>query len=263
MTAILNASRLTVRAGTATLLNDVSLDIAAGERVALVGPNGAGKSTLLRTLSGDLRPSRGTVHLLGRDVAAYDPRELAQRRAVLAQHVTVAFPFRVAEIVAMGGRDTQVPGAVINHALEKVGLDGFADRIFTTLSGGEQQRAHVARVLVQMTVGKRDDRPGLIFLDEPTASLDLRHQLDLAGIVRGCADGGLAVVSILHDINLVPLFADRVLVLDHGRLVADGRTADTINEEMMQRVFKVFGSVGTLPAEGVPFVLPQAATESR
>jgi iron complex transport system ATP-binding protein len=257
MSALISAAGLTVRAGAATLIDDISLDIAAGERIALVGPNGAGKSTLLRTLSGDIQPSAGTVRLGGCDLNGYDPRALARRRAVLAQQVTVAFTFRVAEVVAMGAADATVPDAVIEQALARVGLAGFADRVFVTLSGGEQQRAHIARVLVQMS--RRDAAPAVIFLDEPTASLDLKHQLGLAGIVRDCAADGIAVVSILHDINLVPLFAERVLVLHHGRLAADGPTADTVSEAMMRRVFEVSGSVGALPAAGVPFVLPQAA----
>jgi len=259
MTALLSATGVTVRAGAATLLDDVSLDIAAGERIALVGPNGAGKSTLLRALSGDIRPSAGKVRLSGRDLAHYDPRALARQRAVLAQQLTVAFTFRVAEVVAMGAADATVSNAEIEQALAKVGLSGFADRVFITLSGGEQQRAHIARVLVQMSAARRDAAPGVIFLDEPTASLDLKHQLGLAAIVRACVADRIAVVSILHDINLVPLFAERVLVLHHGRLVADGPTANTISEAMMRRVFEISGSVGALPPPGVPFVLPQAA----
>jgi len=259
MSAILTLADVGVDIGAATLLRGVSLSIAAGERIALIGPNGAGKSSLLRVLSGEMHPSRGRVDLLGRPLAAYAPAELAEQRAVLSQQIAVAFPFRVSEIVAMGGRGAPVPDAAIDAALAQVGLAGFAGRIVTTLSGGEQQRAHIARVLVQMTCGKRDGAPGLILLDEPTASLDLRHQLDLAAIVTNCAARGLAVVSILHDLNLVPLFAERVVVLDHGCLVADGMVGDTITEAMMQQVFGVRGAVGRTPAVNMPFVLPQAA----
>ncbi|MCW5683818.1 MAG: heme ABC transporter ATP-binding protein [Pseudolabrys sp.] len=253
----LTDARLTI--GTATLLDHISLSIDAGERIALIGPNGAGKSSLLRILSGELRPSRGDVSLFGRPLSGYAPAELAERRAVLSQQIAVAFPFRVAEIVAMGGRGTLIPDAIINDALGRVGLTGLADRIVTTLSGGEQQRAHIARVLVQMTFGERSDTRGLIFLDEPTASLDLRHQLDLAKIVSGCAERGLAVVSILHDLNLVPLFADRVIALNHGRIADDGPVDATITESMMRRIFNVAGAVGRTPPDRMPFVLPQSA----
>lgn len=259
MSAILTLTDVGLTIGSATLLDQISLSISAGERIALIGPNGAGKSSLLRILSGELRPSRGNASLFGRPLSAYLPAELAERRAVLSQQIAVAFPFRVAEIVAMGGRGAQVPDTAINAALNRVGLGDFADRIVTTLSGGEQQRAHIARVLIQMTFAERRDAAGFIFLDEPTASLDLRHQLDLAKIVGDCAERGLTVVSILHDLNLVPLFADRVIVLDHGRLRGDRPVELTITEAMMQKIFDVTGAVGRTPPSKVPFVLPQAA----
>lgn len=259
MSALLTLTDVGLNIGAAMLLDKISVSISAGERIALIGPNGAGKSSLLRILSGELRPSHGSASLLDRPLAAYAPAELAERRAVLSQQIAVAFPFRVAEIVAMGGRGAPVSDAAIDAALDRVGLTDFADRIVTTLSGGEQQRAHIARILIQMTVGRRNDSRGLIFLDEPTASLDLRHQLDLAKIVTDCAEQGLAVVSILHDLNLVPLFADRVIALDHGRLVGDGSVESTITEATMRQIFNVAGAVGRTPPDRMPFVLPQSA----
>lgn len=259
MSAILTLTDVGLKIGAVTLLDHISLSISAGERIALIGPNGAGKSSLLRILSGELRPSHGNASLFGRPLSAYPPEGLSEHRAVLSQQVAVAFPFRVAEIVAMGGRGAPVPDATIDAILDRVGLAGFADRIVTTLSGGEQQRAHIARVLIQMTLNRHSDVHGLIFLDEPTASLDLRHQLDLARIVADCAERGLSVVSILHDLNLVPLFADRVIALDHGRLVDDGPVKTTITEAMMQRIFNVAGSVGRTPPGNLPFILPQSA----
>lgn len=181
MSAVIKAQALSKRAGRATLLDGVSLTVAAGEIVAIVGPNGAGKSTLLRLLSGDLRPSEGEVRLKQRDIRSFKPRELAARRAMLSQHVNVTFPFTVEEIVLMGAgdRSAREADALVDAALHEVGLDHFRERQLPTLSGGEQQRTHFARALVQLACGEAEHGPGLLLLDEPTSSLDLRHQIDL------------------------------------------------------------------------------------
>jgi heme transport system ATP-binding protein len=260
MTPVLAAETVTVRIGRKALLDGVSLSLAPGEVVALVGPNGAGKSTLLRVLSGDLVPRPGIVRLQGRELSSINPRELAKRRAVLSQHVAVTFPFAVAEIVQMGAGDRR-GGRIddlVDAALAEVDLSEFRDRVITTLSGGEQQRVHFARVLVQLACGEADHGPGVLFLDEPTASLDLRHQFDIARSTRRCAGRGIAAVVVLHDLNLATLFARRIVVLDQGRIAADGPADETITDEMLSRVFKVTASVGRIPSPGVPFVLPQA-----
>ena len=152
--SVIAASGVTVRAGGNALLSGVSLEVAAGETVALVGPNGAGKSTLLRVLSGEVKPAAGTVALKGRPLAAYAPRELALQRAVLSQATHVAFPFTVGEVVRMGAGDgtARTIDDLAEAALADVELAAFRDRIITTLSGGEQQRAHFARVLAAARV---------------------------------------------------------------------------------------------------------------
>jgi len=201
---VLAATSISVRIGAKTLLDHVSLSLGFGEIVALVGPNGAGKSTLLRVLSGDLAPHAGTVRLHGRTLASYGPRALAGRRAVLSQSLNVAFPFTVAEIVRMGagdGRGRRIDD-LVEAALAEVDLGNFHERVITTLSGGEQQRAHFARVLVQLACGDAAHGPGLLLLDEPTANLDLRHQLDVMAAASARAARGVTVVAILHDLNL-------------------------------------------------------------
>jgi iron complex transport system ATP-binding protein len=260
MSAILNARALCYAIGADTLIDGVSLSLSAGETVALVGPNGAGKSTLLRLLSGELAPRSGAIELHGRALGEYAPRQLAEHRAVLAQHVNVAFPFTVTEVVRMGAGDRR--GRAIDHlveaALAEVDLGAFRDRIINTLSGGEQQRAHLARVLVQLACGEAEHGPGLLMLDEPTASLDLRHQLDLLNVSRRCAGRGISVLAVLHDLNLAALFARRIVVLDRGRVVCDGTPAETITDDTLRRVFKVSSAVGRVPAADMPFVLPHA-----
>lgn len=229
--------------------------------VALAGPNGAGKSTLLRLLAGEMRPDSGAVLLAGRNVQDYPPRELALRRATLSQNVTVAFPFTVSEIVRLGAGDSSGAriDALVDQALHQAGLTDMHARILSTLSGGEQQRAHFARVMVQLACGEERFGPGLLLLDEPTSSLDMRHQLDLLSTVDSCARRGVAVVAILHDLNLACRFAHRIVLLDRGVVAADGPTADIVTEASIKRVFDVDNAVGRLPRQGVPFVLPQAA----
>jgi iron complex transport system ATP-binding protein len=262
MTAMLEAASISVRIGAKALLDHVSLSIAPGETLALVGPNGAGKSTLLRVLSGELRPSAGAVTLKGRALQSYRPRRLALHRAVLSQDISVAFPFTVAEVVRMGAGDLR--GAkvetLVEAALAEVDLADWGERIITTLSGGEQQRAHFARVLVQLACGEAAHGPGLLLLDEPTANLDLRHQLDLLAAAQRCAARGVTVVAILHDLNLAALIGERVVVLDRGRLAGDGLPRDIITDAMLESVFRVGTAIDRVPAPGIPFILPHGMT---
>ena len=263
--SVITANGITVRVGATTLLDTVSLAVAPGEVVALVGPNGAGKSTLLRVLSGELKPRAGAVRLKDRAIAAYPPRELALHRAVLSQSTHVAFPFTVGEIVRMGAGDRRgrAIDALADAALAEVDLGAFAARIITTLSGGEQQRAHFARVLAQLACGEEVHGPGLLLLDEPTASLDLKHQLDMLEAMTRCARRGVAVVAILHDLNLATLAADRIVVLDGGKVAAAGPPAETVTDEVLARVFKVTSAVSRTPPAGVPFVLPHGCATLR
>jgi len=258
MTALLEAQSVSMTVGGATLVDAVSLQIGAGEMVAIVGPNGAGKSTLLRMLSGDLKPSRGTIKLKQRDLHGYAPRELARHRAMLSQHVNVTFPFTVEEIVAMGAGESPRATArgLVEAALDEVGLAQFRFRQLPTLSGGEQQRAHFARVLVQLACGEALHGPGLLLLDEPTSSLDLRHQIDLVETARRRAARGTAVIAILHDLNLAMRFADRILLLHSGRLAVDGDRAAAMQADTLRKIFEIDVAIEYTNG-GVPFLLPQ------
>jgi iron complex transport system ATP-binding protein len=258
MTAVLDAVSLVFRASGRKLLDEVTLSFKPGEKVALVGPNGAGKTTLLRILAGELRPASGQVRLKGREIASYSAEALARHRVVLSQHVTVAFPFTVAEVVQMGAGDRSGSSiaAYVDGALREVDLIGLADRVISTLSGGEQQRAHLARVLVQLACGEAEHGSGVLLLDEPTSSLDLRHQLDLLEAAARCAARGTTVIAILHDLNLAAHFAERVIMLDRGRVACDGTPQDTITDGSLREVFNVGLAVRGLPPAGMPFVLP-------
>ncbi|MGB7100753.1 MAG: heme ABC transporter ATP-binding protein [Xanthobacteraceae bacterium] len=260
MKPIVEATALSVRAGAKLLLDDVSLSFQPGQTVVLVGPNGAGKSTLLRVLAGELRPQSGRILLAGREVGSYAPLTLSRNRAVLSQRIHIAFPFTVAEVVRMGGGDGR--GATVERlvdaALDETDLSGLADRAITTLSGGEQQRAHFARVLVQLEWGLEQSGAGILFLDEPTTGLDLRHQLAMLDSIKRRAARGVLIVAILHDLNLAALAADRIAVLDHGRIDCVGRPDETVTDETLARVFAIDTVVRQVPASGRPFVLPHS-----
>lgn len=262
MSLLLEAESVSLRAGTKAVLDEMSASFARGQTVALVGPNGAGKSTLLRALAGELKPSSGHIRLLGRNLTSYSPRLLARHRAVLSQRNNIAFPFTVADVVRMGAieQGASRTATLVEATLAEFDMIDLADRAITTLSGGEQQRAHFARVLVQLACGLEDGGAGFLLLDEPTAGLDLNHQLGMLKALGRRAERGVLVIAILHDLNLAALFAKRIIVLANGRIDSDGSPRDTITERMLSRVFKVDAKANKLPAFGTPFVLPQTMT---
>jgi len=248
-------------AGGATLLDDVSVAVGRGEVVALLGPNGAGKTTLLRALCGELPPAAGDVHLEGRSLSAWSPRDRAARLGVLPQSSRLVFPFTAEQVALLGrtphverhesARDREIAGL----ALRRAGVGALARRDYLRLSGGEQQGVQLARVLAQVW-----DAPAqggrYLLLDEPTASLDLNHQGALLDAAAALAASGVAVVAILHDLNLATLVADRIVMLDGGRVAAVGTPAETVTDDLLARVFKCATAVSRTPAAGVPFVLP-------
>lgn len=259
MTAAIAVSSVGMTIRGATLLDGIDFSAAPGETVAIVGPNGAGKSTLLRILSGDLTPTRGSVQIRGADLRSYAPDKLAAHRAVLSQHVTISFPFTVEEVVRMGtGEMARVKAQpLVDAMLSEIGLNNLRHRELPTLSGGEQQRAHFARVLLQLAVGEGKYGPGVLLLDEPTSSLDLRYQINLVELGRKRAQNGTAVIAILHDLNLAARFADRIVVLNKGRIAASGTPRETITNAMLRNVFEVETDVGLIDGP-LPHVLPQA-----
>lgn len=245
------------------LVSDVDLDVVPGTVTVLVGPNGAGKSTLLKAMTGELRPTSGTVTLAGEEVHRMDPRRLARRRAVLPQAAEVAFPFTVAEVVGVGlmGTAGAQDSARIARLLARVDLEGFAGRRYDSLSGGERQRVQLARVLAQLECGRRagaegQDEPSFLFLDEPTSSLDLGHQLGVLTVARAHAAAGGGVLAVLHDLNLAAMIADRMVVLARGQRVAEGPVDEVLTDDVLARAFGVKVRVGAVPRG--PFILPQS-----
>jgi iron complex transport system ATP-binding protein len=256
---MLTASHLTLRIGRRRILDDVAFEARAGAVTAIVGPNGSGKTTLLRALTGE-GAAEGRITLNGIDIATARPARLAAIRAVLPQATPLAFPFLAAEVVRLGqraGLSAADPG-LTERALAAVGLQGFAARPYQELSGGEQQRVQLARVLAQVWEPAGRDGPRWLFLDEPVASLDIAHQLLVMRLVRGYADAGGGVVAVMHDLNLTAMFADHVALLGGGRVLAAGRVSEVLTDALLSRAYGCGLRVGVPPAQG-PYILPQAA----
>lgn len=224
------------------ILHDASLHIAPGQVTAILGPNGAGKSTLLKCLTGIIDPNDGAVRLEGKPLGDYPLEALARKRAVLSQSNPINFPFTALEIVLMGrnpyARQTSAveDETIALEALACVDAEELKDRVFPTLSGGEQQRVQMARILAQLW--EQDD--AYLFLDEPTSALDLKHQHQLLRLVRNLAlDRGFGVCLILHDLQLAYRYADRVVLLKDGAVFSDGATEDVLTESHICDVFEL------------------------
>ncbi|PWV95643.1 iron complex transport system ATP-binding protein [Hoeflea marina] len=216
------------------ILQDISLDISVGDRLAIIGPNGAGKTTLLRLLSGMALPGAGSVSLLGRPIAAMPPSERARIVAVVGQSDQPDRRIEVRDYVELGriphaGRlSRSAHAALVSEALERTGLVALANREMGSLSGGERQRAQIARALAQ--------EPRILFLDEPTNHLDPRARGTLLELV---AELDLTVIAVLHDLHLVPRFATQVAVLQHGGLVAYGPAPEALSRATVRSVFGI------------------------
>ncbi len=259
---MLAADRLGCARGGRTVLSDVSLALPAGEVLGVLGANGAGKTSLLATLAGELRAAAGGVSLDGRPLHRWTSPALARRRAVLPQSPSLAFELGVRTVVEMGGYPFPelTPAsldALVERALALADVQGLIDRRYGTLSGGEQQRVQFARTLVQLLAGRADGEYRVLFLDEPTASLDPRHQIALLRAVSALArEAGVAVLVVLHDVNLAAAWCDRLLLLAQGREVAQGAPAGVLTPANLQAVYGLPARVMDHPeAPGQPLVL--------
>jgi iron complex transport system ATP-binding protein len=254
---ILSARDLAVRyPGTRTpALDGVTIELAPTRLVAVAGPNGSGKTTLVRALLGVIPLERGSAELDGKPVSEWRRGSLARVVGVVAQREEVVFPLTVSQTVMLGRYPHLGPLAPIGFqdreatlkALRRCDIEGLAERHVDTLSGGEWQRVRVARALAQ--------QPRILVLDEPTASLDVRHQMELFELIRTLVTDGLAGLVVTHELNLAARFADRVVLLNEGRVVADGRPLDVLRREILSEVFQWPVAVTTW-SDGSPQVVP-------
>jgi heme transport system ATP-binding protein len=254
---MLKASNITFRVGNRALLSEVSISFAPGRLHLVIGPNGAGKSTLIKVLARLLRPDTGKVEYEGIDVQQRSELDLAKRRAVLSQAVEVAFPLTVREVVMMGryphfgGRPGSIDEKITDELMEYFDVMELSDRNYQTLSGGERQRVHFARVLAQLwragsgSSPVPDSPPTLsscryLFLDEPLTFLDISHQIAFMKKVRGFANApDVVTVGVVHDLNLAARFADQIVLLNHGHVVATGTAAEVLTTDRLRNVFGV------------------------
>jgi iron complex transport system ATP-binding protein len=247
----------------APALDGVSLDAGPGALHAVLGPNGSGKSTLVRALLGLTELEAGRVTLDGRTAAEWDRRERARAVGVVSQSETISFPLTTRELVAMGryphlgalSGESAVDRAAIGDALDACAIADLSDRDVTTLSGGELQRTRIARALAQ--------EPRALVLDEPTASLDIRHEMAILELLRASADRGLTVLLITHGLDTSAQFADRMLLLSHGRVAAQGTPTDVLREDVLAEVYGWPVSVRPDPETGAPRVTPRRAPTAR
>jgi iron complex transport system ATP-binding protein len=237
-------------------LDGVTMGVPEGALYAVMGPNGSGKSTLMRALMGVVRPESGSARIGGREARAWTRRDLAKAVGAVAQTEHLAFPLTVRDFVGMGRYPHLGPlrpegerdKAAVLDAMERCDVSGLTGRNVTTLSGGELQRVRIARALAQ--------EPSALILDEPTASLDIRHEMTIFRLLRSSAERGMTVLLITHHINLAARFADRFLLLSDGKVAAEGDAQEVFQEEVLERVYRWPVSVRVDPVSGAPRVTP-------
>jgi iron complex transport system ATP-binding protein len=261
------------RAASQPVLRGIDLRLDAGEMLAIIGPNGAGKSTLLRLVSGVLRASAGSASLLDRDLRTMRPRDVARQVAVVPQEGPIPSGLVVREMVALGRTPyarlllgpTAADREAVEWALAAAGVEELAGRFLDELSGGERQRVVLARALAQ--------EPRLLLLDEPTANLDLHHQVAMLELVRGLTrERGIAVLAAVHDLQLAALYCDRVALMRGGRIVSEGPPEAVLTEALLLEAFGQRVVLSEHPTHGVPLValvpngnarrLPRSADDS-
>jgi len=257
---MLFVDQVSVSLANTTILDRLEFLALPGEITAVIGPNGSGKSTLMRAISGDIQ-YKGKILLNGYDIDTLQRCELAYMRAVLPQKSVLAFSFNVSEVVHIGLRNSVGAEAnkTINEALRCVGLLGFAQRQYSELSGGEQQRVQLARVLAQVWIPYENGQPRWIFLDEPVSSLDVAYQIEVMNIAKNYARSGGGVIAVMHDLNLTSMYADNIAVLFCGKKLCQGVPGDVMTDEWLSRAYECNLRVNITPQAPATYILPHVA----
>ncbi|WPU91489.1 heme ABC transporter ATP-binding protein [Mucilaginibacter sabulilitoris] len=259
---MLTVENVTFMAGKRVLVKDVSFAVHPGEILVVLGANGAGKSSLMRLLSGEKEPSAGTIHLSGKLLNSYTAKELALKRAMMNQQNIINLDFLALEVVQMGryphyrNQPTPHDWDIINQVMTVTGISHLSERSFLTLSGGEQQRVHLARVLAQIW----DTPEALLLLDEPVSGMDIQYQQQTLALAAMLAKKGFMVITILHDINLAAQYADNILMLKNGRKWYHGAPSEILNTKSIYDVFETEADVFTNPHTLQQLIMPKNIT---
>ncbi len=258
---MLSADQITLHYGRKRILDDISFTCAPGEMVALCGPNGAGKSSLLKALAGDQRISGGHIQLNGIDLAQLSPAKMAQMRAVMPQHVDVAFSFKAISVVAMGllfVPDPREKQAIIELVTGLLHLDSLLERPYQLLSGGERQRVQLARVIGQL-LQQGDQQPRYLLLDECSSAMDMAMVHLAFSVIRQLVDddhfGPVGVVAVVHDLNIASLYADRIVLLHDQQIDCDGSPEQVITRQQIEKVFRTPVAIIDHPEHHKPMII--------
>ncbi|WP_208433892.1 heme ABC transporter ATP-binding protein [Bartonella taylorii] len=262
---MIEATNICVQRGNKQILNHIALQAKSGDLTIIIGPNGSGKSTFVKALSGEL-PYSGKITLNGYDVSQTKTSEMAKMRAVLPQSTMLVFPFLVHEVVELGLSVNQFAITktelqnLTQKALEYVDLADYGNRYYHQLSGGEQARVQLARVLCQIWEPVYNGVSRWMILDEPIASLDIQHQLVVMDIAKNFARCGGGVLAVLHDLNLAAHYADKMILLKQGEIYCEGSASTVLTTQNLREVYHCALIVSELPKADIPFILPQTAS---
>lgn len=247
-----------------TILKNINLNVIPGTFTAVAGPNGAGKSSLLKILSREHTRYQGEVLFNGVPAVAHSVIQLSALRSVLPQHTHVQFPFSVRQIVEMGSRHfkttAQQNEVLLNEVMELTGIAAWANRNYMTLSGGEQQRVQLARVLAQVWEKKSFAR--YVLLDEPTSSLDIAQQQLIFGLVKQACERNIGVLAIVHDLNQAVQFADHIYFMRDGATIAQGESKKVFTKPIIEETFCCRVNVYHDPCTDCPYIVPERTTLS-
>lgn len=258
-TVVLRGENLTLEYGQRRVLDQIDIEFYAGEVVALLGPNGAGKSTLLKLLSGEI-PSSHSISYFGKAARAWSGAKLSRHLGLLPQSSSLTFPFLAREVVELGA----IPLSLSHHQVKEVAkkymaltdIGHVSESLYPSLSGGEKQRLHLARVLTQLDQAGNEK---ILMLDEPTSALDLAHQHNTLSIARMLAkQQNAAVIVVLHDLNLAAQYADRLVILHQGKIITDNSPEQALTPEVIATVYGYQALIGRHPTLGFPLVYPAA-----
>lgn len=258
---MIEAKEVSVKIGEKTIVDRVSMKLEKNKFSVVLGKNGAGKSTFLKALTGDVKTVTGEVTVENRPLESIKPVYLARKRAVMMQNLSLSFGFTAGQVVMMGrtphsgGFESEKDHHIVRECMKQAGVDHLYDRTFPTLSGGEQQRVQFARMMAQLWERVEERRPCALLLDEPLSSLDLSHQHAIMRLVKNLCKRGVAVLMILHDLNLAAQYADEVHIMKNGRTYALGTPNDVFKPEIIEMAFDCPVQIIPHPFHSCPLVI--------